>query len=120
MAKAKKQRADKYEKPLKIEGTFGDVIKVAMSNSQKSDSEKLNIIKDALSELPYLDSEMVSKDISFQIGADNQSGEFTVLYYTINSKLKDALTKEQKTEIFETVVSQANKLGISIVGPPSA
>lgn len=35
MAKAKKERADKYEKPLKIKGSFGDVIKVAMSNPDK-------------------------------------------------------------------------------------
>ena len=35
MAKAKKQRAENYEKPLKIEGAFGDVIKVAMTNPDK-------------------------------------------------------------------------------------
>lgn len=35
MAKAKKKRAEHYEKPLKIEGGFGDVIKVAMTNPDK-------------------------------------------------------------------------------------
>jgi hypothetical protein len=35
MAKAKKERSEKYEKPLKIEGGFGDVIKVAMTNPDK-------------------------------------------------------------------------------------
>lgn len=35
MAKAKKKRADTYEKPVKIQGTFGDVIKVAMANPDK-------------------------------------------------------------------------------------
>lgn len=32
MAKAKKPRADKYEKPVSIQGTFGGVIKVAVPN----------------------------------------------------------------------------------------
>jgi hypothetical protein len=35
MAKAKKQRAKTYEKPLKIHGTFSDVIKVMVSNPDK-------------------------------------------------------------------------------------
>jgi hypothetical protein len=35
MAKAKKQRAITYEKPLKIEGRFGDVTKVAVTNFEK-------------------------------------------------------------------------------------
>jgi hypothetical protein len=32
MAKAKKKRVDHYDKPLKIYGTFDEVIKVAMTN----------------------------------------------------------------------------------------
>jgi hypothetical protein len=32
MAKAKKKRADHYEKPLKIHGSFDDVIKVMVTN----------------------------------------------------------------------------------------
>jgi hypothetical protein len=34
MAKTRKKRADKDEPPLKIEGGFGDVIKVAMTNPE--------------------------------------------------------------------------------------
>ena len=35
MAKAKKPRADQYEKKVNIKGTFGDVIKVAMTKPEK-------------------------------------------------------------------------------------
>lgn len=41
MAKAKKPRADKYEKKLKIQGTFGDVIKVAMAEPGKPKEKAL-------------------------------------------------------------------------------
>ena len=36
MAKSKKKRAEHYERPLKIEGGFGDVIKVAVTNPDKA------------------------------------------------------------------------------------
>jgi hypothetical protein len=32
MAKAKKQRAKHYDKPLKIHGTFDDIIKLSVTN----------------------------------------------------------------------------------------
>jgi hypothetical protein len=35
MAKAKKKRAKHYEKPLKIQGSFADVIKVSVTNPDK-------------------------------------------------------------------------------------
>lgn len=35
MAKAKKKRAEHYDPPLAIKGTFGDVIKVSMTNPDK-------------------------------------------------------------------------------------
>jgi hypothetical protein len=35
MAKAKKKRADKYEKKLKISGSFEDVVKVSVKPGEK-------------------------------------------------------------------------------------
>jgi hypothetical protein len=47
MAKAKKQRAKTYDKPLKIRGTFADVIKVSVSNPEKpKEKKKKNYKKD--------------------------------------------------------------------------
>lgn len=40
MAKTEKKRADKYEKKVAIKGTFGDVIKMAVTNPDKATKPK--------------------------------------------------------------------------------
>ena len=40
MAKAKKKRADKYEKKLKISGSFEDVIKLSTQPMKKKEDPK--------------------------------------------------------------------------------
>jgi hypothetical protein len=46
MAKAKKKRAEHYDKPLKIEGSFNDVIKVAM---QQPEINNVELVRQAIS-----------------------------------------------------------------------
>ncbi|MGB8193109.1 MAG: hypothetical protein WCF67_14370 [Chitinophagaceae bacterium] len=40
MAKAKKKRADKYEKKLKISGSFEDVIKLSAQPIKRTEKKK--------------------------------------------------------------------------------
>jgi hypothetical protein len=40
MAKAKKKRASKYEKPLKIHGSFDEVIKLSATPDEKKEEVK--------------------------------------------------------------------------------
>ena len=44
MAKAKK-RADKYEKPLAVKGTFRDLIKLSVSNIEVKNGAITNSVK---------------------------------------------------------------------------
>lgn len=45
MAKAKKQRAEKYDKKLSINGSFEDVIKLSAQPLKKADRPKENLKK---------------------------------------------------------------------------